>query len=96
MYRLTRKAEDDLIEIYVDGAAQFGRAQAEAYLAALESVFEIIAANPLLAAEREEISPPVRVHPHGSHIVIYLVDDAGDILIVRVRHAREDWMRDPT
>jgi toxin ParE1/3/4 len=35
------------------------------------------------------------VHPYRSHIVVYLIDNDGDILILRVRHGREDWEGDP-
>jgi toxin ParE1/3/4 len=37
----------------------------------------------------------VRVHPCGSHIIIYTVNKAGGVLIVRVRHGREDWADPP-
>ncbi len=94
-YKLTRKAEDDIIEVYLEGYALFGEAQAEAYHGALEQVFEFLSDNPRAARERTEITPPVRCHPHGSHIIIYLIQDNSDVLILRVRHAREDWDSDP-
>ena len=94
-YRLSRKAEDDLVEIYIDGVRNFGDAQAAKYHAELASTFEILAANPELARERSEITPPVRIYPHGSHIIVYLLDDRQDVLIIRVRHSREDWVGKP-
>ena len=94
-YKLTRKAEDDIIEVYLEGYALFGEAQAEAYHGALEQVFEFLSDNPRAARERTEITPPVRCHPHGTHIIIYLIQDNDDGLILRVRHAREDWDSDP-
>ena len=90
-YRLTRKAADDITRIVIEGAVQFGEAQAAHYHGLLEKVFELIAANPHLARERHEISPPVRVYPVRSHLVIYVVDDSNDVLIIRVRHGHEDW-----
>lgn len=68
----------------------FGLAQAERYHARLQRTFELLADNPEMARERPELSPPARIHPCGSHIVIYVVHDDG-VLIVRVRHGREDW-----
>ena len=41
---------------------------------------------------REEISLPVRVHPYKAHLVIYDVGDEDEVIILRVRHGREDWM----
>jgi toxin ParE1/3/4 len=34
----------------------------------------------------------VRIHPHRAHIIIYQ-DMGADILIIRIRHGREDWAR---
>jgi len=90
-YRLTRKAEDDVIHLYLEGARLFGAAQAERYHRELERAFTLLAENPQMARERMEISPPVRIHPHKAHLIVYLADDEGGILIVRIRHAHEDW-----
>ncbi|WP_339740514.1 type II toxin-antitoxin system RelE/ParE family toxin [uncultured Maricaulis sp.] len=90
-YRLTRAAEADLVGIYREGAVRFGVAQAEAYFVALIASFERIAANPRLARLRMEIDPPVRIHPCGSHIVIYREAALDGIEILRIRHGREDW-----
>ncbi|MFP4126348.1 MAG: type II toxin-antitoxin system RelE/ParE family toxin [Alphaproteobacteria bacterium] len=95
-YRLTRRAEADVIEIFVNGAERFGLEHAEAYHAALERTFELIALHPRLAQERTEIVPPVRIHPSGAHVIVYTVDAADDVLIVRVRHGREYWIDDPS
>ena len=94
-YRLTRRAELDIIEAYAEGLRYFGVERAEAYHAKLERTFELLADNPRLARERTEIDPPVRIHPCGSHLIVYVVDTSGDVLIVRLRHGREDWLSDP-
>lgn len=38
-----------------------------------------------------EITPPVRVHPTGPHLVIYIIKPSVDVLIIAVPNAREDW-----
>lgn len=91
-YQLSRKAEDDILEIFIQGAHRFGLRQAEAYHDALAECFTFLAENPYAARERQEITPPVRVHPFGAHLVIYTVDESGTPFIIRVRHAHEDWM----
>lgn len=91
-HRLTRKAAEDILAIFTAGVRQFGLAQAEKYHAGLEQAFLLLADNPELARNRQEISPPVRVYPYGSHLIIYLVEENRDILIVRVRHGHEDWL----
>lgn len=94
-YRLTAKAEDDVISVFLQGVMLFGERQAEAYHHELTRLFALIAENPSMARERRELDPPMRVHPHKAHLVIYRVEDDGDVLIVRLRHAGEDWDADP-
>jgi toxin ParE1/3/4 len=91
-YRLTRKAIEDIIAIFAEGAQRFGLDQAEKYHVGLERIFLLLSDNPELAISRWEISPPVRVYPYGSHLIIYLVEENRDVLIVRVRHGHEDWI----
>jgi len=94
-YSLSRKAEDDIVEIYIDGASRFGIAQADHYHEKIERMIELLAENPRMARERFEISPPVRIHPFQSHLIVYTVDENGDIFIVRIRHGHEDWISKP-
>lgn len=91
-YKTTRLADQDIIDIYVYGAAEFGVDQAERYHEGLVSVFELLAENPHLAHERPEFDPPVRLHPYEAHMIAYLIRDNG-ILIIRVLHGRQDWER---
>lgn len=90
-YKLTRKAEEDFIQIYLTGVAEFGEMVAENYQAGLRAAFEFLSEYPYAAREREEISPPVRAHPYKSHLVVYIIDGE-DILILGIRHGREDWV----
>jgi toxin ParE1/3/4 len=92
-YRLSRRAEQDLFDIYAASAELFGPAQAERYQDGLEAAFDLIAEFPLAARQRTELRPPIRVHPFKSHIILYLLDENGP-LIVRVRHGAEDWQAD--
>ena len=89
-YTLFSKAEDDIISIFVEGAREFGIDQAQAYHLSLSNIFELLSKNPELAQQRYEINPPVRIYPFQSHLIVYLIDDS-DILVIRVRHQKEDW-----
>ncbi len=93
-YRLSKGADEDITSIAVVGIEEFGLEQAQRYHEGLFQLIGILAANPRMARERLEIVPPVRVHPYKSHVVIYRIEGP-DILIIRVRHGREDWMSDP-
>ncbi len=94
-YKITRKAAEDITHIYIEGVAMFETHQAEAYHTAMERTFELLAENPNMARQSTEITPPVRIHPYQSHLIVYVENDS-DILIVRVRHGREDWKNNPT
>ena len=94
-YRLTSEATEDVIHIYGEGVRLFGVAQAEKYQDELEERFELLVSHPRMARERSELTPPVRINPFGSHIFVYRVEDDDAVLIVRVRHGRENWTNDP-
>jgi len=94
-FRLTRKAEEDIYHVYEEGLRLFGFAQAEKYLDQIEAHFELLADRPRIGPERFELKPPVRIYPTGSHILIYQIEDNDDVLIIRIRHQKEDWISDP-
>lgn len=91
-YALSRKAEEDIIEIFLQGIENFGLQQAERYHSTLEKSFRFLAENPQAAHLRMEITPPVRVHPVESHIIIYTTNSESKVFIIRVRHCHEDWL----
>ena len=91
-YRLSRRAEQDLIEILEASLRRFGPRQTDRYQQGFENAFSLIAAFPGMARERRELDPPARVHPCGAHLILYIEDEAG-VLIVRLRHGSEDWMQ---
>lgn len=93
-FRLSHAAEEDILDIVEKGIRQFGLARARRYHDDLFALFDLIARNPRLARERFELSPPVRLHPFKSHLVIYRADHDGNVLIIRIRHGHEDWAAD--
>jgi len=84
-------ARRDIDQLYRYGIENFGEPIADAYVARLLNVFEFIARHPALARERSDISPPVRMHPHESHLVVYR-SSPDEVEIVRVLPARADWV----
>jgi toxin ParE1/3/4 len=90
--KFSRRAERDLLDIYLFGDAEFGTAQAEKYRAGLDRVFDLLAENPRLARERLEFRNPVRLHAYQSHVIAYRIVGR-HILIVRVLHGHADWGR---
>ena len=88
-FRLSRRAEQDLVAIYLFGYEKFGVAQAERYQEGLFEAIRFVAANPLVMRERCEFRRPIRLFPYSSHIIAYAIV-GGDVLIVRVLHGHQD------
>lgn len=40
---------------------------------------------------RSEFDPPVHVFTFKAHVIVYEVDAAGGVTILRLRHGHEDW-----
>jgi toxin ParE1/3/4 len=90
-YILSQLAEEDIINIFLSGAERFGTELAERYHARLETTFRFLADNPKAGPIRSEFTPEVRIHPTGSHLIIYRVEIDNEVFVIRVRHAHEDW-----
>ncbi|MBT4836917.1 MAG: type II toxin-antitoxin system RelE/ParE family toxin [Methylococcales bacterium] len=91
-YKLSKEADSDLIDLYIYGFKQFGEVQVERYYCELESSIKLLGETPFICRERHEFTPVVRIHPYGSHIIIYLVK-TDYILIVRILHGSMDIQR---
>ncbi len=88
-YRLTSRAEADLAGIADYTIEAFGIHQARRYRDEFEGCFERLSRNPGPGRNAEGLVPGLRRFEHRSHVVFYIRDDRG-ILIVRILHARMD------
>jgi len=84
----TRKAESDLIGIWLYSMAQWGETQADLYLDELEYGINALTQNPEMGS-LYEYREGYRKLPVKSHIVFYRLN-AKRIEIVRVLHKRMD------
>lgn len=91
-YRLSRKADDDLTQVYLYSFERFGEVQADTYTSELSACFRLLAEQPRLGRGRPGQPEDRRAFFHGSHIIAYRITPAG-ILIQRVLDARSDWQR---
>lgn len=94
-FRLTRFAEQDLILLSETGIRLFGVAQAKRYHDQMFDCFDLLSRNPEMARLRLELLSGIRIHPFRSHLIVYRIENDGEVLIVRIRHAREDWAAEP-
>lgn len=94
VYRLTRRADEEIFAAYLQGFERFGEQQADRYHDDLHALFLKLADHPAMARLRSELSPPVRVFAFKAHVVIYEEVPDG-VVILSVRHGHEDWHEDP-
>lgn len=89
-YRLSPKARTDLEEIWRYSASTWSIDQADSYIDQITASLDTIVSFPTMARERDEFDPPVRIHPHGTHLTIYRIED-GHIRIIRILSSRQNW-----
>ncbi len=89
-YKVTRKAQADLIEIGRYTTKEWGVTQRNIYLKELDSCFTQIARNPELGVNCDFISRGYRKFPQGSHLIFYRKNDEGIVEIIRVLHKAVD------
>jgi len=89
--RLSPDARLDLEDIFVRGALDFGLASAERYVDGLRSTLLLIGDRRQLGKDHAEVSPPVRLHRHKSHHILYVVRE-DHVLILRVLHGSANWI----
>jgi len=89
-YRLSPKAISDLESIWHYSAQTWSVEQADRYIDSLASSFDVLVSHPELARERTEFNPPVRIHLHQKHLIIYTIA-AAHILIIRILGGKQDW-----
>jgi len=93
-FRLSGLAFRDVERLYEDGLTKFGLAIVDHYYDGLFAAFDFLADYPRAARLRMEIDPPARVYRYRSHVIVYELDDNDVVLILRIRHGREDWQAD--
>ncbi len=88
-WRLTERAEADLVAIYVHTHRTFGAAQAEAYTEGLNRTFGLIADFPGIGNSADEIKAGYRRFRFQSHLIFYTTE-ANQIVIRALIHARRN------
>lgn len=91
-FYFTERAEKDLEAIIDFTVQRWGVTQSNNYIDDLEALAQILADNPLLGTEREELSQELRSFPYQSHLLFYVLQKDG-ITIVRVLHTSVDVVR---
>lgn len=83
-------AEQDLNNIWLYSFQNWGgEAQADQYFDQLSNAIELLGSAPLMCHIRQEFIPPVRIHHHASHLIIYVATE-DNVDIIRVLHESMD------
>ena len=88
--RLGPRVRADLARIYRHSEDRGGRQQADRYTREIEAVLGLIFDNPGMTRLRTEFDPPIRVHPHGAHVILY--HDGPPVRLLRILHHRQGWL----
>ena len=88
-YQLRQHAKDDLEQIWLYSAEQWGKAQADRYLSQLFHCLKQLADNPGLGTHREDLRPGYFSFSILQHRVFYLPGDTG-IDVIAIIHQRMD------
>ena len=84
-FRLSRRAEADLLSIGDYTLRTWGKAQAVHYLLELEDCCQKLADNPALGRVCGDVRPGLHRLEHGKHVVFYRPKRAG-IVVSRILH----------
>lgn len=90
-YKLTKKAVQDLSNIWIFTKRRWSEEQADSYYKLLVAGFGRILKNPvLLGRSYSEVLEGLRGYKVGRHLLFYIIHTDGDILIVRILHESMD------
>jgi toxin ParE1/3/4 len=89
-YRLTNKAEHDLVLIGRFTLQRWGVAQRNFYLKQLDTCFSHIAENPMVGMACDFIATGYRKLPQGSHVIFYKQTQTGIVEVMRILHKSMD------
>jgi len=89
-YKVTRKAQADLVEMGRYTTKEWGVTQRNIYLKELDNCFSKISENPELGMVCDYITNDYRKFLQGSHLIFYKQNTKNIIEIIRVLHKSVD------
>jgi toxin ParE1/3/4 len=86
---LAPDAQADLSDILTHSEQQWGKRQRSAYKALIDTALRNLTRFPGLGRSRDDISPGLRSHPVGSHVILYRASES-ELTVNRIVHSRRD------
>ncbi len=94
MYRISKKAERDLLDIWQYTLDNWSKEQANKYLKAILETFEQIGKTPFeIGRSCDYIRIGYRKQKVGKHIIFYKISNTNIVLISRILHEKMDFER---
>jgi toxin ParE1/3/4 len=91
-YKLSKKAELDLINIWNYTFDRWGETQADEYLQTIQSAIRLLVANPEIGKSREAIQTGYRSYYESKHVIFYRPYRYG-VRVIRILHQSMDSER---
>ena len=91
--KVTKLAQNDLIDIGSYTVEMWGYEQAEKYLSNIDDAFNALADNPSLATSRSDIRSELLAFKCGRHLIFLREAKTGGVEVLRVLHERRDHKR---
>jgi len=89
-YRLSNKAEQDLLSIGRYTLKHWGVRQRNFYIQQLDACFSHLAENPMVGTTCDFIAGGYRKLPQGRHVIFYKQSQTGIVEIMRILHKSMD------
>lgn len=89
-FLLTSAARKDIIDIGRFTSAKWGKRQRDKYLKQLDDTFRLLARQPDIGRDAEDIKPGYKKFSQGSHIIFYRVGTKSKIVVIRILHNSMD------
>lgn len=89
-YHLTKKAVEDLTEIWNYTCEEWSETQADSYYFLLLNSFEYLAENPTRGKKYDVVIENLLGYKSNEHIIFYLIHSNTEIEIIRILHGSMD------
>lgn len=89
-FLLSAAARQDMIDIGRFTTKKWGKRQRDRYLKKLDDAFRLIARQPDIGRDAEDIKPGYKKFSQGSHIILYRTGTESKIVVIRILHNSMD------
>lgn len=92
-YLLTVAAQEDVMEIGRFTVGKWGKRQRDKYLKQFDDAFKLLARQPEIGKDADDIKPGYRKFSQGSHMIFYRAGTDSKIVVIRILHNNMDVER---